>query len=175
MAAYVQWLRRERLSWLESARCRLFGLVKGCSSGDQHIHERKETGPVPANTPQACSVDFTAALIGQDMQTALTLLTNDVIFFYSNGSAIVGREAFSSLMTASWKMLHDYKYASANPVWVTHSDTAAAVIYSFAWKGRVRDQTVGGGGRGTRVMRNDGSGWRIAHEHLSTGDWKQSS
>ena len=130
---------------------------------------------MPANSPQACTSDFTAALIGQDIQTALTLLTEDVIFFYSNGSAIVGKDAFSLLMTTSWKMVEDYQYATANPVWVAHSDITAAVIYSFAWTGKVKDQTVGGGGRATRVLRNDGSGWRIAHEHLSTGDWKGAS
>ena len=127
---------------------------------------------MPANSPQACTSGFTAALIGRDMETALTLLTDDVIFFYSNGDAIVGKDAFSSLMTTNWKMVQDYVYSAADQVWIAQSDTAASVVYSFTWTGKVRGQTVGGGGRATRVMRNDGSGWRIAHEHLSNGDWK---
>jgi ketosteroid isomerase-like protein len=127
---------------------------------------------MPANSPQACTTDFTAALIGRDMETALTLLTDDVVFFYSNGSAIVGKDAFSSLMTTSWKMVEDYVYSTADPVWIAQSDSAASVVYSFTWTGKVRDQAVGGGGRTTRVLRNDGLGWRIAHEHLSNGDWK---
>ena len=127
---------------------------------------------MPVNTPQACTSDFTAALIGRDMETALALLTNDVVFFYSNGAAIVGKDAFSALMTTNWKMVQDYVYSAADPVWIVQSDSAASVVYSFKWTGKVGDQTVGGAGRATRVLRNDGSGWRIAHEHLSIGDWK---
>jgi len=124
-----------------------------------------------ASSPQACTADFTAALIGRDMPTALALLTDDVVFFYSNGSAIVGRGAFSSVMTTSWKMVEEYAYSTANAVWIAQSDTAASVIYSFTWTGKVQDKAVGGAGRATRVLVNDGAGWLIAHEHLSTGDW----
>jgi ketosteroid isomerase-like protein len=127
---------------------------------------------MPANSPQDCTADFTAALIARDIETALTLLTDDVVFFYSNGSAIVGKDAFSSLMTTSWKAVADYAYSTASPVWIVQTDSAASVVYSFAWTGKVRDQAVGGAGRATRVLKNGGSGWRIAHEHLSTGDWK---
>jgi ketosteroid isomerase-like protein len=123
-------------------------------------------------SPQACTTDFTAALIARDMETALTLLTDDVVFFYSNGSAIVGKAAFAQLMTSSWKVVEDYVYSSADPLWVVESDTAASVIYSFTWTGKVRDQAIGGAGRATRVLKSDGSGWLITHEHLSTGDWK---
>jgi len=125
-----------------------------------------------ASSPQACTTDFTAALISRDMPKALSLLADDVIFFYSNGSAIVGKDAFSALMTSSWSMMNDYTYSAADPVWVTQSDTAASVIYSFTWTGKVREQAVAGGGRATRVLENNGTGWRIVHEHLSAGDWK---
>ncbi|WP_158808935.1 DUF4440 domain-containing protein [Beijerinckia sp. L45] len=127
---------------------------------------------MPASSPQACTADFTAALMDRDMKTALTLLTDDVVFFYSNGSALVGKDAFSSLMATNWKMVENYAYFKTNPVWIVRSDFTASVVYSFTWTGKVRGQAVGGGGRATRVLRNDGSGWRIAHEHLSNGDWK---
>ena len=127
---------------------------------------------MPASSPQACIADFADALIDRDMETALNLLTDDMIFFYSNGSAIVGKEAFSSLMTENWKMVEDYVYSTADSVWIAQSDCVASVVYSFIWTGKVRGQAVGGGGRATRVVKNDGSGWRIAHEHLSNGDWK---
>jgi ketosteroid isomerase-like protein len=106
------------------------------------------------------------------MEAALALLTDDVVFFYSNGSAIVGKDAFSSQMMASWKIVEDYSYSHAGQTWVAQSDSVASVIYSFSWTGRAQGQAVGGAGRATRVLRNDGTGWRIAHEHLSAGDWK---
>jgi ketosteroid isomerase-like protein len=125
-----------------------------------------------ANSPEACVADFIDALIRRDMGSALAMLTEDVVFFYSNGTSILGKDAFRSLMTANWKMVEDYRYATLDSNWVVRSDAAASVIYSFEWSGRARGEQVGGSGRGTRVLANDGSGWRIAHEHLSTGAWR---
>lgn len=123
-----------------------------------------------ANSPQACYSDFTAALIRQDMDAALALLTDDVVFFYSNGSTIAGKAAFSALMTQSWAVVEDYKYTSGDAAWIVEAADAAAVVYSFAWSGKARGNKVNGSGRATRVLRKDpGGGWRIAHEHLSTG------
>ncbi|WP_456665179.1 YybH family protein [Bradyrhizobium sp. USDA 3240] len=113
--------------------------------------------------------DFTASLIERDIHSALTFLTDDVVLFYSNGTAICGRDAFASTMQANWKLVDDYSYATLESIWITQSDTSAAVIYSFAWTGRVRGENIGGDGRGTRVFRKEQSGWLIAHEHLSTG------
>jgi ketosteroid isomerase-like protein len=127
---------------------------------------------MPSVSPQACTADFTAALIDRDMEAALSFLTHEVVFFYSNGSALIGKDAFSNLMTASWKIVEDYAYSTADQVWIAQSDATAAVIYSFTWTGKANGQAIGGGGRATRVLTKDESGWRIAHEHLSTGDWK---
>ena len=126
---------------------------------------------MPADSPQACTADFTAALIRRDMATALSLLTDDVVFFYSNGTAIRGKDAFSSVMTASWKAVEDYQYSTLDSTWIIQSDTAAAVVYSFAWSGVARGEKVGGSGRGTRVLCKAPTGWLIAHEHLSAGQW----
>lgn len=126
-----------------------------------------------AETPQACTADFTAALIGRDIDSALALIQDDVVFFYSNGTAVVGKDAFATFMTSSWKVVENYKYSTLDSIWVTQSDAAAAVIYCFTWSGKVGEAEVSGSGRGTRVFRNDpASGWLIAHEHLSTGQWK---
>lgn len=125
-----------------------------------------------ANSAQACTADFTDAMIRRDMDTALSLLRNDVVFFYSNGSVIIGKDAFASVMTANWKMVSDYEYSTVDSIWIAQSEVAASVIYSFTWSGTAGGAKVSGGGRGTRVLSNDGSGWRIAHEHLSIGQWK---
>jgi ketosteroid isomerase-like protein len=128
---------------------------------------------MPAESPQACATEFTAALIRRDISSAMSLLTDDVVFFYSNGTTILGKEAFAALMTASWKMIENYRYQTLESNWIQQSDGAAAVIYSFAWSGIVRAAEVNGSGRGTRVFsRLPDRGWLIAHEHLSNGQWK---
>jgi ketosteroid isomerase-like protein len=124
---------------------------------------------VSANTPQACVEDFTAALVARDMAAALALLTDDVVFFYSNGSTITGKDAFAALMRASWAVVEDYEYSSGGATWIAETEAAAAVVYSFAWSGKARGAEVSGSGRATRVLRKEpGAGWRVAHEHLSS-------
>jgi ketosteroid isomerase-like protein len=127
---------------------------------------------MPADSPRACMTDFTAALVRRDIGAALALLTDDVVFFYSNGTAIRGKDAFAAVMTASWSVVETYEYSTLESAWIDQSEAAAAVIYSFAWSGVARGQDVSGGGRGTRVFRKaPGAGWLISHEHLSTGQW----
>jgi ketosteroid isomerase-like protein len=123
-------------------------------------------------SPQACMTAFVAAMVARDMEAALALLTDDVALFYSNGGALWGKDAFVAAMTASWKLVSDYKYTTVESIWVAQSDSAASVIYTFAWSGLAGGNEVKGGGRGTRVFRRAPDGWRIAHEHLSAGAWK---
>jgi ketosteroid isomerase-like protein len=124
-----------------------------------------------ADTAQTCASEFTAALIRRDIESALALLTDDVVFFYSNGSVIRGKEAFAGVMTASWKIVSDYKYETLDSSWIAETADAATVIYAFNWSGTAGDKSVTGGGRGTRVFSKQPGGWLIAHEHLSSGQW----
>ena len=126
-----------------------------------------------AHTPQACAADFTDALLRRDIDAALALLADEVVFFFSNGTTIVGKDAFAKTMTAAWSVIENYKYESAGSDWLTQTDAAAAVIYSFAWSGVARGQDMSGAGRGTRVfaMQSDGR-WLMTHEHISKGQWK---
>lgn len=125
-----------------------------------------------AATPQACIAAFADAMLKRDMPAALALLTDDVVLYYSNGSAIWGKQAFEATMTANWKMITDYTYKTIDTKWIVQSDSVAAVIYTLAWTGNVNGNAVGGEGRGTRILHRDSHGWRIAHEHLSNGTFK---
>lgn len=126
-----------------------------------------------AETHQACIAGFTAALIDRDIDAALAHLTDDVVLFYSNGTVIRGKDAFAALMTASWKVVSNYKYVSRDSTWISETDAAAAIIYSFEWSGTAGGNAVSGAGRGTRVLSRElGAGWLISHEHLSNGQWK---
>ena len=125
-----------------------------------------------AATPQGCLDAFVAAMLRRDMAGALALLSDDVVLFYSNGTAIWGKDAFAANMSAAWKMISDYTYKTTESKWVVQSDSVATVIYTLAWSGKVNGNAIGGEGRGTRVLHRDAQGWRIAHEHLSSGPWK---
>ncbi len=127
---------------------------------------------MPDTSPQSCMESFVAALIRKDIDGALSLLTADVALFYSNGSSIWGKDAFATAIMANWKRIDGYNYTTDDAIWLAQSNTAAAVIYTFSWSGMADGKQVSGGGRGTRVFRREPDGWRIAHEHLSVGQWK---
>lgn len=126
-----------------------------------------------ATSPQACAADFTAALLARDIDAALALLADNVVFFFSNGATVVGKDAFAAWMTASWGMIENYRYESGDLDWLTQTETAAAVIYRFAFSATARGQDVSGAGRGTRVFARQPNGaWLMTHEHISNGQWK---
>jgi ketosteroid isomerase-like protein len=73
-------------------------------------------------TPQACLESFVAALIRKDIDVALRLLTDDVVLFYSNASAIWGKDAFATAIMANWKRIERYNYTTDDSIWL-HSPT----------------------------------------------------
>ena len=89
---------------------------------------------------------FVAAMIRRDMDAALALLTDDVVFFYSNGTALWGKEQFAAAMTANWQLVQDYRYTTVDLAWLAQSASAAAVIYTFSWSGNASGKPVSGGG-----------------------------
>jgi ketosteroid isomerase-like protein len=90
----------------------------------------------------------------------------------ATGRQFWGKAAFTAAITTNWKQLDRYDYKTVDAIWLAQSDTAAAVIYTFSWSGLAGGKELSGGGRGTRVFRREADGWRIAHEHLSNGQWK---
>jgi uncharacterized protein (TIGR02246 family) len=122
-------------------------------------------------TAAACLAAFEAALARADLDAAMALLTNDAVFFYSNGSAHFGKSAIRSAIKANFDTIKDDTYATHDHIWIAQSDSAAACMYRFAWTGTMDGKSVGGRGRGTTVLRRETDGWRIVHEHLSQGRW----
>ena len=126
-------------------------------------------------TPQDCLAAFVAALNRKDLAAALALLTDDVVFFYSNGSALWGKTAIAEAIAANWKSIDRDNYTTHDPIWLAQSESAAVVVYSFSWSGQSGGKEIGGRGRGTSGLRREADGWRIAHEHLSQGRWRPAS
>lgn len=65
---------------------------------------------------------FVNSMIRRDLDAALSLLTDDVAFFYSNGSALWGKEAFAATMTANWKLIDRYNYTTLDAIWLAQSE-----------------------------------------------------
>ena len=123
-------------------------------------------------TARECLSAFEAALAARDLDAAMAFLSDDVAFFYSNGSAHFGKPAIRAAIQANFDTIRDDDYTTHDHVWLAEGDDAAAVLYSFAWTGKIDGAVVSGRGRGTTVLRREADGWRIVHEHLSQGRCK---
>ena len=121
-----------------------------------------------APSAQACISAFAAALISRDIDVALSLLADDAVLFYSNGT-VLQKADFASVMVAAWKVVENYRYATTNVTWLVDTNATAVVVYGFEWSGVARDQQISGSGRATRVFQKSGPGWLLTHEHLSVG------
>ena len=123
-------------------------------------------------TPEACLASFEAVLAKTDLDRAMELLSDDAVFFYSNGSAHFGKAAIRAAIKANFDSIKDDNYATHDKVWLAQGKDTAACMYSFDWEGTMDGKKVRGRGRGTTVLRRDPDGWRIMHEHLSQGRWR---
>ena len=99
--------------------------------------------------PPECMAAFGSGAGKADLDAAMDLLTGDVVFFYSNGSAHFGRDAIRAAIKANFDSIKDDTYATRDHIWLAQSEAAAACIYSFAWTGAMEGKQVGGRGRGT--------------------------
>ncbi len=123
---------------------------------------------MPAPSAKACMTGFTDALLRRDLGAALSLLSDEAMLFYSNGT-VLRKADFATVMPAAWATVENYRYATSNLTWLIETEAACAAVYGFEWSGTVRDQQVGGSGRATRVFTKAEAGWFLSHEHLSAG------
>src|SRR5258708_23214400 len=84
-------------------------------------------------TAADCLAAFEAALSRADLDAAMALLSDDVVFFYSNGSAHFGKSAVRAAIKANFDSIKDDTYTTHAHICVPQSDLAAACTYPFDW------------------------------------------
>jgi ketosteroid isomerase-like protein len=112
---------------------------------------------------------YEAATDRHDLDATLSMIAADAIYLFSDESAHVGKAAVAQVLAANFNAIRNESYRIHDLVWLVESDTAAACVYEFAWSGEIDGKPASGNGRGTSVLRRDGEGWLVAHEHLSRG------
>jgi ketosteroid isomerase-like protein len=120
-------------------------------------------------TPREFLRDYDAALRARDLEALDGLIAEDAIFFFSNETSHVGKEAVLTAMHANFDAIANESYAMTNVVWLETSDRSALCVYDFEWTGEIGGASASGRGRGTTALRREGEKWRIVHEHLSQG------
>ena len=126
-------------------------------------------------TPAEFKRGLVAAMNAKDVTAAGTMIDESAIYFWSNGSAMFGREAIAEGLRVNAEGIKNDTYETLDVTWVAQSDDIAACVFAFRWAGEIDGQPASGRGRGTSVMRKVDGAWRNVHEHLSAGAWKPSA
>lgn len=94
------------------------------------------------------------------------LIAHDALYWFSDGS-FAGRENIRKAFEDTWKRIQNETYVIKNVQWIAMSDSIAACIYEFHWKGLIDGTEKEGNGRGTNVLKKNDGKWHVVHEHLS--------
>lgn len=104
------------------------------------------------------------------VEHTLRLIDDKAIYWFSDGTAHVGKDAVERAIRRNFELIKDETYQISDVVWVAQSPDIAACTYRFDWSGLLRGEPASGSGRGTCVLARKGDAWIVVHEHLSKGD-----
>jgi len=113
---------------------------------------------------------YEAVTNAHNLDVLLDLIADDAIYLFSNQTAHVGKPATRKAIQANFEAIQGETYRILNLKWLASSSDVAACVYEFDWSGTMNGRPVSGRGRGTTVIRRADGRWKVAHEHLSSGD-----
>ena len=108
----------------------------------------------------------------KDLAGTLELIADDAVYFWSDGSAMFGKDAIAEGLKRNFVTIENDTYDVFDLTWLVESDDIAACVYRFEWTGEVNGASAKGSGRGASVLRRIDGEWRTVHENLSRGAWK---
>lgn len=118
------------------------------------------------DSPQAVLALYEERINRHDFELLVPLIDAKAVFWFSDGSHI-GIDAIRAAFERTWNAVADETYWLTDMHWIATGAGAAACLYRFHWRGLANARPISGHGRGTTVLRDTGTGWRIVHEHLS--------
>jgi uncharacterized protein (TIGR02246 family) len=111
-------------------------------------------------------------MVANDLAGTLELIADDAVYFWSNGSAMFGKDAIAEGLRANFATIANDTYHISDVTWLVEAADAAACILRFAWTGAIDGQPASGRGRGASILRRTNGQWQIIHENLSNGAWR---
>ena len=117
-------------------------------------------------TPETFMDEYARRTNSHQFAQLAELIAPDAVFWFNDGS-YAGLPAIQKAFEDTWKVLHNDHYDILQVQWIAIDQSSAACIYHFHWQTQIDGALREGGGRGTTVLRKNGSRWQVAHEHLS--------
>ena len=110
--------------------------------------------------------DYEARLNRGRFDEVAPLISSDALFWFNDGSHS-GLDAVRAAFTRTFQTFPLERYWFEDLIWLAKDDDVASCAYRFRWTATINGKVLAGGGRGTNVLRKEGGGWKIVHEHLS--------
>lgn len=101
-----------------------------------------------------------------DFANLQPLIAPNATYWFTDGS-FNGIDEIRQAIEATFQKIQDETYEIANLEWVAKDSNVAVCRYTFAWSGVIDGTRQSGTGRGTNVLTQQDSTWRVQHEHLS--------
>lgn len=101
----------------------------------------------------------------QSWDALAPFIDDNACFVFSDGT-YVGKTQIERAIHATFALIKDEKYRLENVHWVHVSCDCALCTYRFLWSGLINGVASQGSGRGTSLLINAATGWKIKHEHL---------
>ncbi len=120
--------------------------------------------------PQATLRSYAVATNAHDLPAIIDLVRDDAVYWFSDASSHVGISAIRAVLESNFSAISNETYEISSHKWIVETDSVAVCLYRFNWSGTIDDKIADGSGRGTSVLVMTTDGWRIAHEHLSSGN-----
>ena len=108
---------------------------------------------------------YEQALSLQSWEALAPLIDENACFVFSDGT-YHGKSEVERAIRATFALIKDEKYRLQNVHWVHFNGTCALCTYRFVWSGLIDGVASHDSGRGTSLLVNDATGWKIKHEHL---------
>jgi ketosteroid isomerase-like protein len=122
-------------------------------------------------TPAEVQAELIRRMSAKDLVGSLELIADDAVYFWSNGSAMFGKDAIAEGLKENFANIDNDTYEVSDVTWLVESADAAACVFKFAWTGEIEGRPVSGRGRGASVLRRTNAKWEVVHENLSSGVW----
>jgi ketosteroid isomerase-like protein len=120
--------------------------------------------------PRATLRSYTEATDAHDLRATVDLVRDDAVYWFSDATSHVGIAAVRAVLESNFSAISNETYEISSHRWIVETDSVAVCLYRFNWSGTIDGEPASGSGRGTSVLVITTEGWRIAHEHLSSGD-----
>src|SRR5437899_9554111 len=120
-----------------------------------------------ALTPAEAKTELVSRMRAKDLAGTLELIADDAVYFWSNGSAMFGKDTIAEALATNFQAIEDDTYEVDDVTWLVQATDVAACVFRFSWTGVIDGQPAAGAGRGASVLHRGSAGWQVVHENLS--------